>query len=101
MLFLSIGLFLRSDFNYSRFELINSRLILTKGFLLFKNRKKIVISQPQIIRSDFFTNENDIEMVNLFFFSEEGEFFEETAFVTAEKINVFKNELQEAYVLVK
>jgi hypothetical protein len=101
MLLLSAALFLRSDLNYSRFELINNKLVFTKGFLIFKNRKRTVVSPPQIIRSDFFTNENDSEMVNLFFFSEEGELFEETAFVTAEKTNIFKNELREAYVFVK
>ena len=101
MLFLSAGLFLRSDFYYSGFELTDSKMVLTKGFLFFKGRERIVVSQPQIIRSDFFTNEDDIGMINLFFFSDEGELFEETAFVTAEKVNAFKNELYEAYVFVK
>ena len=101
MLLLSAALFLRSDLNYSRFELMNNKLIFTKGFLLFKNRHRTVISAPQIIRSDFFSNENNAEEVNLFFFSEDGKLFEEAAFVTAEKTNVFKSELREAYVFVK
>ena len=101
MSLLSVALFLRSDFNYSRFEQEDNCLVMAKGFWLFKNRERIVISQPQIIRSDFFTNENDIEMIDFFFFNEDGELFEEAAFVSAEKINAFKKELREACVFVK
>ncbi len=101
MLLLSAGLYTRSDFHYSRFGMLDNKLVLTKGFLLFKGRDTIIVSPPQIIRSDFFTNEDDIGLINLYFFSDDGELFEETAFVSAEKVNDFKDELQEAYVFVK
>jgi MtfA peptidase len=100
MFLVSAGAFLRSDYHYSHFELTDNKLILTKGFLIFKNRLKIKIGQAQITKTEFLSNENDLETILLVFFSQEGEFFEEDAFVDASAISAFKKELKESYVWV-
>jgi hypothetical protein len=96
-------LFLRSDYRSSHFHLENGKIILSKGFLFFKNRASFTISPSQIIKICFEANESNSLSADITFFTEEGAFYEETFYLKnnpAEKENLVKS-LQRQYIWTK
>lgn len=102
MTLLTLLLYLRADFMQTCFSVENDKILLTRGFLFFKNREVISISASQIVKAEFETYAGGKTSVELTFFAD-GDFYEETAYLkrSDSEENGLKEQLQKLYVWVK
>ncbi len=93
MALLTFLLALRDDFYSTTFRFDGEKIILSKGTLIFKNRSVFSFSAPQLVKVQFGKEENNSLFADLTFFTNEGDFYEETVYL--------KNNVSEKESLVK
>ena len=95
ILFLLIfAFYLRFDFYFMKIKLSNNHFFLQKGFLLFKNRKKIKILLSQLISFRFYGNKSGDSELELIYYDLSDRWFYIENIPTGKKFeNAFLNEV--------